>query len=237
MNYKKCRKCGVEKNVSEFHERVGSRDGLRNECKACCAIQKNKYYQDNKEAIKARVKVYGQDNKEVIAARSKKYRQDNKEQIAASKRKYGQNNKVKIAEHRREYRQDHKAELSEFYKKRYQNNKEKIKTRIKKYMQTPPGKLIEAKHRHKRRAQKRGVLYEIFDPQEVFERDGWRCQHCHKKVQWLNKSPHSLLYPNLDHIVPLSKGGEHTRRNTQLLCRECNSKKYINDIDEQLRLF
>lgn len=30
----------------------------------------------------------------------------------------------------------------------------------------------------------------------------------------------------LDHIVPLSKGGKHTRANVQPLCQRCNLKKY-----------
>ncbi|WP_371825136.1 HNH endonuclease [Vreelandella aquamarina] len=31
--------------------------------------------------------------------------------------------------------------------------------------------------------------------------------------------------PELDHIRPLSKGGHHSKENTQLLCRSCNLDK------------
>ena len=234
---KKCSKCKRELSLSGFWKDKSKKDGLSSLCKDCRGKHSKQHYQDNKEVIKAHVKAYQQANKEKIAARNKKYRQENKEKITAHKKKYCQENKAQIAIHYKEYRQKHRDEILEKDRNRYQVNKEKIKRRLKNYMQTTAGKLLEAKHRHKRRAQKRGVLYEIFDPQEVFERDGWRCKHCHKKVQWLNKSPNHPFYPNLDHIVPLSKGGEHTKRNTQLLCRECNNKKRDNDVGEQLRLF
>jgi hypothetical protein len=30
---------------------------------------------------------------------------------------------------------------------------------------------------------------------------------------------------SLDHVVPLSRGGQHSTRNFQMLCRSCNSRK------------
>ena len=41
MLYKKCRICGEMKEVSEFHKKKGTLDGVRNECKECVkGIQK-----------------------------------------------------------------------------------------------------------------------------------------------------------------------------------------------------
>ena len=37
--------------------------------------------------------------------------------------------------------------------------------------------------------------------------------------------------PHIDHIVPLARGGTNDLVNLQLLCAECNQKKYTNDID------
>ena len=214
--------------------------------------QKKEYCQANKVKIAARKKRYSQDHKEnlprsrkeyqrghgvEIKAKRKKYYQENKVKIAVQKKTYYQENKVAIKAKRKKYQQENKKALAAYRKEYYQENKETLIAYGKTYWQTPDGKATSSRHTHKRRAQKMGVLYEIFDPQEVFERDGWRCQHCYKKVQWIGKSPRSPLYPNLDHIVPLSKGGEHTKRNTQLLCRGCNSKKHTDDSGEQLRLF
>ena len=47
----------------------------------------------------------------------------------------------------------------------------------------------------------------------VFARDGWACQYCGSSAE------------NLDHVVPRSKGGEHSWENVVAACRRCNSKK------------
>ncbi|MEC4986672.1 MAG: HNH endonuclease [Oscillatoria sp. PMC 1068.18] len=51
----------------------------------------------------------------------------------------------------------------------------------------------------------------------VFERDNYCCKSCQKK------SYQTIL--NIDHIVPLAKGGSNDISNLQTLCRSCNQKK------------
>lgn len=75
---------------------------------------------------------------------------------------------------------------------------------------------------------------ETFDPTEVFRRDGWRCQTCGHSTR-AHRFPHPRA-ATLDHIVPLSKGGEHTKANTQCLCFSCNTSKGNRATDDQLRL-
>lgn len=58
----------------------------------------------------------------------------------------------------------------------------------------------------------------------VFERDGWTCQICHDPVDRDAAWPDPKS-PSLDHIHPLSKGGDHTYANTQLACLRCNIRK------------
>lgn len=84
-------------------------------------------------------------------------------------------------------------------------------------------------HRRIRRKMERARLREVqverVDPIKVFDRDGWRCQICGTKTQKAKRGKVHPRAPELDHIVPLSVGGEHSYRNTQCACRECNSKK------------
>ena len=75
------------------------------------------------------------------------------------------------------------------------------------------------------RARLRGVQVERVDPIKVFDRDGWRCQICGTKTPKAKRGSIHPRAPELDHIVPLSVGGEHSYRNTQCACRECNGKK------------
>lgn len=87
-----------------------------------------------------------------------------------------------------------------------------------------------------RRARKRGVHYESFDPREIFERDGWICQLCGVRTPRRLCGSLAERAPAMDHIVPLALGGEHTKRNGQCLCRRCNQRKSAT-IGGQLRLF
>lgn len=67
--------------------------------------------------------------------------------------------------------------------------------------------------------------FEQFDPLEVLRRDGWRCQACGKGTPRRLRGSFVDDAPELDHIIPLSRGGAHTRANTQCLCRACNIAK------------
>lgn len=90
----------------------------------------------------------------------------------------------------------------------------------------------------RRRARLRGATVERFASEEIFQRDGWRCQICKKRVLKKKQQPHPRA-PTIDHIVPLSEGGAHERKNVQCACFLCNSTKGCRTLPggEQLRLF
>lgn len=73
-----------------------------------------------------------------------------------------------------------------------------------------------------RKARERSASVERFDPLEVLARDGWRCHICRRPTPQRLRGTMDPRAPELDHVVPLAKGGEHTRRNTACACRSCN---------------
>lgn len=73
------------------------------------------------------------------------------------------------------------------------------------------------------RAQRNGI--EPFDPLEILARDGWRCRMCGVDTPRSLRGTFEDNAPELDHIRPLSRGGGHTRANTQCACRRCNIEK------------
>lgn len=78
---------------------------------------------------------------------------------------------------------------------------------------------------HRKRARKFGVEYVRFNPLDVFERDGWKCGICGSNVPQ-NAPQGSGDEATLDHIIPMSRGGDHVPDNTQIAHRRCNSKKH-----------
>lgn len=65
----------------------------------------------------------------------------------------------------------------------------------------------------------------VVNPLIVFARAGWRCESCRRKLSPKHRGTFRPEAPEVDHIFPLSKGGEHSYVNTRSTCRGCNIKK------------
>ena len=76
----------------------------------------------------------------------------------------------------------------------------------------------------RRKARVNAVTVEKVSPSVVFECDKWMCQICGKPVDPSLKHPNPLC-ATMDHIIPISKGGEHSYANLQLAHLSCNSRK------------
>lgn len=76
-----------------------------------------------------------------------------------------------------------------------------------------------------RRASQAGAeVVDVFDRVEVFERDAWTCYLCAKRLS-PDASPFDPMSATVDHVVPMSKGGEHSLSNARTCCLGCNSAK------------
>jgi hypothetical protein len=60
------------------------------------------------------------------------------------------------------------------------------------------------------------------DPLLVFERDEWHCRLCLRPAPRSLRGTYHPQAPEMDHIVSLADGGDHSYSNTQCSCRDCN---------------
>lgn len=75
------------------------------------------------------------------------------------------------------------------------------------------------------RARNAGVdVVEIFDREEIFHRDDWTCHLCGCRTDPA-AGPFDPTFPTVDHVVPLSQGGEHSKANAKTACFACNSAR------------
>ncbi len=140
--------------------------------------------------------VYSIFAREEILVRARKYYYEHKEEVLEKHKVYGNKSEVKI----------------------------KRKTTQGEYRKTEEGKMRRKSSEQRRRATKKTTEIEHFHSQEIYERDKWVCGICGEVVDRELKYP-DLLSPSLDHVLPLSKGGAHTRENCQLAHFICNSRK------------
>ncbi|MCC7107614.1 MAG: HNH endonuclease [Chloroflexi bacterium] len=66
----------------------------------------------------------------------------------------------------------------------------------------------------------------------VLRRDEWRCRACGCETPQALRGTCDPSAPEVDHIVPVAKGGAHTMDNLQCLCRTCNALKSDMLMDE-----
>lgn len=65
----------------------------------------------------------------------------------------------------------------------------------------------------------------------VYEKSNYTCQYCGLKFNipkdWnkISAIHNGFLFLEIDHVIPLSKGGSDRVENKQALCQKCNNKK------------
>lgn len=203
---KTCRTCRESKETSGFYAYPSNRGGLAHECKNCVAARTRRWYQSNKERSRAAHKAVYEKTKDRRA-------EVNKVWVAA--------NKERVADTKRRYRERHRERLNQEARARELANPEKRASSRKKYDDANP----DARRRitQNRRARIRGdggVLPRTIHASLKKLQHG-KCAVCSCD---LTESGYQL-----DHIIPVARGGAHDSSNMQLLCPRCNQSKGARD--------
>ncbi|MDB9927858.1 hypothetical protein OAD34_04715 [Flavobacteriaceae bacterium] len=128
---KKCKKCNVVKDASEFHKAKSNKDGLNTICGECRKVTAKRYREANKEKRTEYAKKYNAANKE----KQKQYREANK----GKTKQYRDTNKERLIEYRKQYNKENKEKAKEYY----QENRERIGKVHKKYREVNKEKAID----------------------------------------------------------------------------------------------
>lgn len=116
---------------------------------------------------------------------------------------------------RRQERQENIGKFRLLDQKRYERDKERILERMAKEYETDPTR--QKKNAAIRRARKLNQFVEPIDPATVYQMHGGMCGIC-KEFVARNEF-------EVDHIIPLSKGGLHGYANVQPAHFKCNRSK------------
>ena len=210
---KKCIKCGrlLVANTINFPRRKDSKDGLRNECKECYKESRRKSGKKYRESKNGREKI-------------NEYKKKHKEDIASSKKEWYENNKdISLERSKKHYKENREQKLN-YQKQYYKDNKNSILEYRKEYHKKNPDKAFNSQS-------KRRSLIEIQENNftkeqwlEMMEFFDWKCAYSGEKFNNNNRT--------IDHIVPLSKNGEHKAYNLVPMLKNLNSSKHTKDMLE-----
>jgi len=123
-----------------------------------------------------------------------------------------------------DWRSNHKEESREYDKKYFQDNKEKLMNWSKEYSRKNPEYAKRMKMLSKNR--KYGVDHEVPDVKTIRKRMNIfkGCCYCGTKEKL-----------TMEHLMPISKGGDHSENNLFGACFSCNSSKQDRDFKEWYR--
>lgn len=146
------------------------------------------------------------------------YRDAHKKEIREYLREWYVANKEKHKEVSKQYRQENHEKVSQYNRRYREANAEEIRHKQK----SIAGKRrMYEQNRRARKAAQLGELDEATIELMYLHQDGL-CAYC--------EYPLLALY-QVDHIVPLSKGGKHDWSNIAIVCRRCNNSKYTTDVE------
>lgn len=142
----------------------------------------------------------------------KKYYQENKKKA----KEYYSNNKEKLLKQGKEYYSKNKEKILKQSKEYYSNNKEKILKQVKEYHIKNPYAKKARKHRRRARIKNASGYSTKEQIQARFDYHGNKCYYCGDTSCELQ----------IEHRIPLSRGGSNWPANIVPACRFCNSKKF-----------
>ena len=178
---KKCSKCKLELEITNFGKLKESKDGYRYDCKNC----RKEYRNTNKVLIKIKQNEYYNENKDILLEKNKKYRQQNSTII---------NNQ------RKEYRS--RPEVKEYLKKKNKEylpiRKEKIKLLRKTNLNFQISEILRSKI-HKMIKGKNTSYQEIIGCDIDFLKK-WIEFRFDENMNWTNLGS----YWQIDHILPIN---------------------------------
>lgn len=135
---------------------------------------------------------------------------------------YHQSHPEKALERTRKWRllPENKKKNCEVAKRYYWKNPiiSRIKSNLKKKTELGKARVRRYNNNRRDRFLKQENTLDVDDVSLLLRVQDYMCACC--KKEFSDNLPYTV-----DHIIPLSKGGGLTLKNTQLLCRSCNSKK------------
>lgn len=208
--HKRCSKCGVVKYFGEFSKQARCAGGVTSFCRACDRERGKSYREKNIEKERSRCLKYRLKHREERAEYWHRWCEENRERRSDAGRKYREKNKEKRVEYERKHYRENRETYAERRREHYENNREAYAD--------------NARRRRARRASAAGT----HTPEQAkarFDYYGNKCVYC--------GSGENL---QIEHRIPLARGGSDWPANLAPACKSCNCSKHTKTETEFKKL-
>lgn len=208
--YKRCTKCTQEKPATTefFHRQTAAQSGLNPWCKDCVRRQ----HKVDEERIKQRYLM----NREKIQIRQRLYYRQNRERYRAQHRLYYEKNKDRIYKYILGWRNENPEKVKEYARRTQKRCRERKRAYLQRWRQSNPERARAQTRKRRAIARQAAGNHDAHDVIVQYGRQRGRCYYCNCKV--------GKKY-DVDHVVPLSRGGSNGPENIVIACPSCNRSK------------
>jgi 5-methylcytosine-specific restriction endonuclease McrA len=209
---KNCSKCGLLKPITDFHKKTKQKSGLNPSCKACVKINTARYYAENADAVKARVREREERlSPELKRARKREGYQRNKEAARARSRHWMAMNQEKrraiVAKSAAKCKSHRTGYAKELYWRDVERSRQKV--------------------RYQQAVRRAAGAISLEWWQAIFDFiETGICLYCGNHGRKLT----------MDHWMPVSLGGKTEVGNLIPCCQPCNSRKGGKHPDDWKRI-
>lgn len=206
LDGKRCSRCKEWKPSASFNKKAAAKTGLYSHCRDCAKVAQAKYRAENAEKLKLDGALYR-------ALHPKVRKTDRKPRTPG-------NPVARLARRpRAELSPDELAQVREYDRQKRLANLERYREYSRKHNAKRSAEMAQKlkSWTHQNRELRKAARKEHVDVMVLIDRDRGRCGICHLQVEPGEQS--------IDHILPITQGGEHSYANTQLAHRRCNQQK------------
>ena len=195
-------------------------------------LEKKKYdrarYLANRKSILERNRIWALHNHEIILAVDRRYKANHMAELKIKGKLYRDNNPDLVYEIQRKWRLKNLPKCVLWQRKWRKDHPGYSSEQIRRYRVANPEICREGSVRWK--ARKRGADVSSKETSNLIRKwkklSEFECSYCH------------IIFPtngmNIDHIIPLSKGGLHSPENICRACSDCNRRKGCKMLEEFL---
>jgi 5-methylcytosine-specific restriction endonuclease McrA len=171
------------------------------------------------EKHRAAARAYYADHREECVERNREWAQKNLAKRQAKDRSWRERNPDKVQEMRLRYYQRHREECLARVRAYRKSHQETVYATQAAWREANRANVNAQMNRnwHRMRAKQLGAFVEDVEKADIYARDNGLCGICGQPVAFNDME--------LDHVVPLSRGGKHEPANVQCAHATCNRRK------------